>query len=303
MARALGTPTSRAQCVPCGRSFVDSKALRSHLLSSPAHDFKCEVCGKRCHSEGGLQQHMLSLGHAPSKCDVCNKSFGSDEALRQHMRDSPAHSTSLKCDLCNKLFGSEEALNQHVRDSPAHAVSLEYDTRDKSQEVLQQRKQSAKANRRQTMENWKQRFFPELHPRVVEAVSDDIDSTWFTERKSDDRIYKTFVMARFECTRCSKTWRSGRVTIVIRGYTGNGYNAEVFNQHCDSCNTLGTMTLDEDSYVERVVYRLKVWAKVPVTPPPFSDKPMPPHKKELCEGCIQGWCQDGSLLVSFTIHS
>jgi hypothetical protein len=54
------------------------------------------------------------------------------------------------------------------------------------------------------------------------------------------------------------------VIIQIRGYSGNGYNAVVFNQRCRSCDWLGALTLDEKSYIDRVAYRLKKWAGVAV---------------------------------------
>jgi hypothetical protein len=67
-------------------------------------------------------------------------------------------------------------------------------------------------------------------------------------------------MGKFRCNNngCSnRGWGSKKVTILIRGYPENGYNAVVFNQRCMSCNGLGTLTLDENSYVKRVAYRLK----------------------------------------------
>ncbi|KAI1367676.1 zinc-binding domain-containing protein [Xylaria arbuscula] len=320
--------TQTRECLPCNRTFSSKDALRQHQRSSPAHDFKCEICGKRCNSEEAREQHKKNApSHAPqlkcntcnklfgsdealkqhvrdapahgpqqATCDICNRSFGSDEALEQHVRDAPAHNASLKCAICNKFFGSDEALQQHMRDSRVHVVSFQCDICDKSfkgEEALQQHTQSAKGHKKQAMENRTQMFFPELHPKVVDAVSGQIDSIWFNGGKSEDWIYskKTNVMAKFKCDGCSDhTWTSGRVAIVIKGYRGNGYSAEVFNQHCEFCDALGTMTLDQESYINRVVYRLKVWAGVPVAQPVYKAKHTPPHKDELCEGCIQGVC-------------
>ncbi|RWA08718.1 hypothetical protein EKO27_g6396 [Xylaria grammica] len=323
--------TQAPRCLPCNRSFSSKEALRQHLRSSPAHDFRCEICGKRCSSEEALKQHKQNApshapllkcdicsksfrsdealkqhvrdapAHAPQliPCDICDRSFGSEEALQQHMRDAPAHNASAECTICDKFFGSDEALQQHIRDSPAHAPSWQCDICDKSfksEEALQQHTQSAKGHQKRAKRNWTQAFFPELHPKVVAALSGSIGPIWFNDEKSRDSIdlKQTFVMARFKCDGCSiKEWRSGKVAIVIRGYRGNGYNAEVFNQHCKSCGALGIMTLDEESYVDRVVYRLKVWAGVPVLPPFYERKSTPPHKQGLCEGCIQGWCEAG----------
>ncbi|KAI1342865.1 zinc-binding domain-containing protein [Xylariaceae sp. FL0016] len=142
-------------------------------------------------------------------------------------------------------------------------------------------------------------MYPSLHQDVKEAVSGDITAIpWFKSRNNKEKMsaeYDTNVMGRFRCSRgCARgNWTSKKVSIVIRSYHGNGYNAIVFNQRCRSCGQLGLFTLDEDSYVERVAYRLKKWAGVQLDRPPYTDGSGPPHKKELCEGCKHGYCQKG----------
>ncbi|KAH8782654.1 zinc-binding domain-containing protein [Diaporthe sp. PMI_573] len=101
-------------------------------------------------------------------------------------------------------------------------------------------------------------------------------------------------MGNFACNNESysnRGWRSKKVSILIRGYPRNGYNAVIFNQCCESCNGLGTLTLDENSYVERVAYWLKKWAGVRLEQQHYNGKVGPPHKRELCEGCKRGYCQ------------
>jgi len=140
--------------------------------------------------------------------------------------------------------------------------------------------------------------FPLLHQDVANAVSDEIASTWFNRNASDNNCqneYSTHVMGKFTCTNhgCTKDgWTSKKVAIRIRGYARNGYNAVVFNQRCVDCNRLGNLTLDENSYVERVAYRLRKWAGIRVEGQPYSGKEGPPHKRELCEGCKQGYCKE-----------
>jgi hypothetical protein len=105
-------------------------------------------------------------------------------------------------------------------------------------------------------------MFSSLHQNVVNAVTNEVTSIWFHENNSDrdsNNKYSTHVMGKFRCNNniCPQSdWNSKRVGILIRGFPGNGYNAEVFNQRCKSCNQLGTLTLDEESYVDRVAYRL-----------------------------------------------
>ncbi|KAI1184180.1 zinc-binding domain-containing protein [Nemania serpens] len=255
-------------CITCGRSFGSKEALLQHRKNSPAHRKQnspnqgpnCQSCNKSFSSNDGLQQHLRdSPAHASLfPCDVCNRSFRSDDALQQHKRDSPSH--SFECHSCDRAFGSNDALQNHLLTSSAHAHSFS----------------------------------------VLDEVSGDIDDVWFEEETNDSisNEHNTHIMGRFRCNTagCSNgSWGSKKIAIVIRGYPENGYNAVVFNQRCESCNSLGTMTLDEESYVERIAYRLRVWAGVRVERPPFNKRRGPPHIPELCEGCIQGYCQEGEV--------
>lgn len=141
-------------------------------------------------------------------------------------------------------------------------------------------------------------MFPSLHQDVVNEVSNEIASIWFHERDSDhdsNKEYSTHVMGRFKCNNnaCSAGgWGSKKVAILIRGYPRNGYNAVVFNQRCLSCNWLGTLTLDEKSYVDRVAYRLKKWAGIWMEKQHHASKKGLPHKSDLCEGCKRGVCRE-----------
>lgn len=140
-------------------------------------------------------------------------------------------------------------------------------------------------------------MYPQLHHEVSKAVSPKIKKILFHEEEGSNALqeHKTNVMGKFKCGNdgCSnRGWTSKRVAIVIRGYGKNGYNAVVFNQRCQSCKTLGVFTLDENSYVERIAYRLKKWAGVRVKKPKYDENQGPPHKHELCEGCKRGVCQE-----------
>ena len=140
-------------------------------------------------------------------------------------------------------------------------------------------------------------MFPSLHQDVTNAVSEEITSVWFHEKDSDrdsNNKYSTHVMGRFVCNNnaCSTDgWSSKKVAILIRGYARNGYNAVVFNQRCKACNQLGTLVLDEKSYVDRVAYRLKKWAGIPMEQQDHGTREGPPHESSLCEGCKKGICR------------
>lgn len=148
-------------------------------------------------------------------------------------------------------------------------------------------------------------MFPSLHQTVLKAVSDGMAKTWFQKKDSDEdsnNEYSTHVRGRFKCNNSAcptDGWSSKMVTILIRGYHRNGYNAVVFNQRCRACERLGTFVLDEESYVDRVAYRLKKWAGVPMEQQYYAPKEGPPHETDLCEGCKRGVCQQNNVRGSF----
>lgn len=149
-------------------------------------------------------------------------------------------------------------------------------------------------------------MFPSLHDNVAQAVSETVGPIWFCEKHDNSKFeeqYETHVMGRFWCTSptcAGKGWTSKKVAIVIKGYTENGYNAIVFKQRCKACNRLGSLKLDEQSYIDRVAYRIQKWAGIQMEKQPFSEKKGLPHKRDLCEGCKQGVCRE-SLSQAFEI--
>jgi hypothetical protein len=144
-------------------------------------------------------------------------------------------------------------------------------------------------------------MFPALHEEVLGATSSDLPFNWVLKGPNNDRgaiqKWSTYVMGTFRCKNgecTTKGWGSKKVAILIRGYTGHGYNAVVFNQHCKTCDALGIFTLDKSSYIERVAYRIQIWAGVQLERPAYAGKTGPPHREDLCEGCKRGLCQQSS---------
>ena len=142
-------------------------------------------------------------------------------------------------------------------------------------------------------------MFQSLHEAVYNDVFDDVGATRFHKTNSDiksNNVWSSNIMGKFECpnSKCETSrWTSKHVAIKIRGYPNNAYNAVVFNQRCQSCNNLGNMIVDEDSYVERVGYRLRRWAGVEVERPVYGmRRDRPPHRRDLCEGCKAGCCRE-----------
>ncbi|KAH9864711.1 hypothetical protein J1614_010647 [Plenodomus biglobosus] len=141
------------------------------------------------------------------------------------------------------------------------------------------------------------RMYPSLHENVANSVLEYIGATRFHDEDSDEnckRRYDTFVVGDFRCynPKCrGNFWTSGKVTISIRRYAGNDYNAVVFGQRCEACEQLGKFKLDKETYIDRVSYWLKKWAGVQMELPPHTVKSTPRHRTELCEGCKRGVCK------------
>ncbi|KAL2065995.1 hypothetical protein VTL71DRAFT_2066 [Oculimacula yallundae] len=142
-------------------------------------------------------------------------------------------------------------------------------------------------------------MFPSLHEDVSRLLSaEDREFTFHGVDDSTDcvRQYDTCVMGIFRCysRQCgSRIWSSKKVPITIREYSGNEYNARVYHQRCQECNKLSRPKLD-DSYAERVAYRLLKWSGVEQEQPIFNGEANGPHLSDLCEGCRAGHCAEGN---------
>ena len=78
--------------------------------------------------------------------------------------------------------------------------------------------------------------------------------------------HNTNVMGEFACKNraCAcNGWSSKKVATTIRMYLNEQCDARVYHQSCRSCKALSRPILD-DSYADRVAYRLKKWSEIPV---------------------------------------
>lgn len=138
-----------------------------------------------------------------------------------------------------------------------------------------------------------------LYPSHHHAVSALLEqhNLFFNFHEGDDsdceEEYDTNIMGRFVCyNRSCPThgWSSKLIATTIRTYPGAEYNARVYHQRCKACSKLSKPKLD-DSYAERVAYRLKKWCGVQVERQQHSGQSRAPHKSHLCEGCKHGHCK------------
>ncbi|KAH6643529.1 zinc-binding domain-containing protein [Boeremia exigua] len=285
----------------------------------------CVLCDCSFGSEHALKQHQEdSPAHTGTYCKPCKRTFSSNNALKQHLQDSPVHqqqspevtsSTVLRTFNLNSSRSPPNARAQRNNRRNSQTPFSNTSTSDSSRHhsspasddsprvfMIPIREPPIKPPQRRTVpvpkrkEETRTSFtFPNLHDRIAEAVLPDVTSTWFqsNDRERSNNEHLTCVVGRFTCdnVRCKKrAWASGVVSIVIRGYAGNGYSVVVFNQRCKSCEKLGTLTIDETTYVERVAFRIKRWAGVWMENPLHNKASKGPHEQELCEGCKRGTC-------------
>jgi DNA-directed RNA polymerase subunit RPC12/RpoP len=193
-------------------------------------------------------------------CDMCDRTFTSEEALHQHERDSPAHAVTYDCETCDRTFTSEEALHQHECDSPTHASG----------------------------KRWS--MHPSLHEDVSQLlVADGLLVKFHATGGSQDCVesYDTNIMGRFNCDYAAcpvQKWSSKMIAITIRLYRDQRYDAVVWQQRCQHCDSVGQPMLD-GTYAERIAYRLKRWFGIQVEVPYYSGQSNGPHQRDLCEGC------------------
>ena len=138
-------------------------------------------------------------------------------------------------------------------------------------------------------------MYSKLHDDVSRLLEED--NLHFDFHENDDakgciKQYDTNIMGRFICHSqiCgSSGWSSKKIAITIRMYPRAQYNARVYSQRCQKCNSLSKPRLD-DSYAERVAFRIKKWCGIEMDTPNYSGQGKGPHLSDLCEGCKDGHC-------------
>lgn len=142
-------------------------------------------------------------------------------------------------------------------------------------------------------------MYPSLHNNVSRHLQWANPPFNFHNIDDDDGYivkYDSHIMGKFRCygrTCNSRRWSSAQIAITIRMYNDKRYNARVYHQRCKKCKSPCEPELAENSYVERVVYRLKKWGGLRVRNRPFfrGQGNKRPHWRDLCEGCKAGRCK------------
>lgn len=218
------------------------------------------------------------------RCIPCNRKFKSTQHLEQHIQDSPVHSQRYECRSCNRSFKSEAALRQHIQNSTAHSPEHNPNSRNNS----------FKTDTHSHKGRWS--MYPTHHESVSSLLQED--DLYFDFHDVDRAAgcineYDTNIMGKFICdnkTCGTDGWSSKRIAITIRMYPREEYNARVYHQRCDGCGNLSRPVLNE-TYAERIVYRIKKWNGIAVDSVPYSSMRQGPHHTDLCEGCKAGHCK------------
>jgi ribosomal protein S26 len=256
-------------CVLCDRLFGSEQALEQHQRDSPIHirTVHCELCDRFFGSEQALKQHQqCSPMHTGTYCKACNRTFGSNKALKQHQHDSPVHqqkspkvasSTVIPTfDLDSSLLPNNTRAEVRERNHQRNSQTPSKNTSDLDFSryrpsltpenhprvfTISVREPTIKLSQISTIHVLKRKeetrtsfTFPELHDKVAEAVLPEVTSVWFqsNDREGYNNEYSTCVVGSFTCDNrtCKKrSWVSGVVAILMRGYARNGYSAVVFN--------------------------------------------------------------------------
>lgn len=231
-------------------------------------------------------------------CTPCSRKYKTIKALRQHLRDSPTHAATYDCDKCDHAFDTEQALNQHIRDSPVHTATYGCDKCNRSFDTEKALSQHLRDSLKCSSSSRSFDIRPSLHDDVARLLEED--GLFFDFHEVDDiqtavQEYDSHVMGRFVCNNANcfaKGWSSKKIAVTIRMYPGARYNARIYYQSCKICKNLACPVLN-DTYAERVAYRLRKWSGIEMETPFYSIRSKGPHETELCEGCKEGRCRNG----------
>jgi hypothetical protein len=263
-------------------------------------------------------------------CAICHQHFESPIALAHHIRGSAEHAKKLReklamlrrtfeCESCYRYFGSAEALTEHKVESErlakerAQGGELDPQTlkaltelKRNAERLVAERAQQEASDDELSLQMlslqtptddslWT--MYPDLHDSVSRCLeANGLSVDFYEEGEAENSLhdYDTNILGAFTCPNRScqiKKWTSKKVAVSIRLFDNQQYNAAVWHQRCHKCECMGVLKLDEESYIERVVYRLRKWLGQKMVAPPWSrSKDGPEHLVELCEGCKNGHC-------------
>jgi hypothetical protein len=272
----------------CNEHFESSSALALHKRDSPEHAEKLEKL-----------QHKLAILRRTFECEGCFRCFGTAEALTEQkieferQKAERARRAALGLGLDSPTL---KALTEFKRN--AERLAKEHAQQVASDDELSLQTLSLEPPSDDSP--WS--THADLHDSVLRRLEENgLSITFHEEGEAKDSIrdYGTTIMGASTCPNQScptKKWTSKNVAISIWLFDNQRYNAAVWHQRCQECESMGILKPDEESYTDRVAYRLGKWLGLASEAPRFRRRiEQPPHVKALCEGCKSGRCRAGDF--------
>ncbi|KAL8621528.1 hypothetical protein ACOMHN_026200 [Nucella lapillus] len=103
------------KCVECDKTFALSANYEAHMrFHSGIKPYSCEVCGKGFSWSGGYHRHQrIHSGFKPYICSDCGKEFSDIGNYNNHRRVHTGERPHV-CSECGKGFSRSDSLNRHM---------------------------------------------------------------------------------------------------------------------------------------------------------------------------------------------
>ncbi|XP_073776395.1 zinc finger X-chromosomal protein [Danio rerio] len=109
-------------CELCGRAFRRKDWLKLHssihmgVKRKLVKKFSCDQCGKKFVGSTALQSHLYQhKGERPFACVLCDKTFFSQTNLKRHQVDAHSDGKPFSCPVCESGFSRLYSLEKHMR--------------------------------------------------------------------------------------------------------------------------------------------------------------------------------------------
>ncbi|KAF9419610.1 hypothetical protein HW555_003888 [Spodoptera exigua] len=106
------------ECADCGKHFINTRALRTHVIRHQKGVFVCAFCSKIFDTRIRMKEHERVLhmkGSKTRKCGYCDEKFM--DTVRKNDHEVKIHGAPIpqfSCKACGKNFDSQRSLKSHI---------------------------------------------------------------------------------------------------------------------------------------------------------------------------------------------
>ncbi|KAH9635191.1 hypothetical protein HF086_009531 [Spodoptera exigua] len=106
------------ECADCGKHFINTRALRTHVIRHQKGVFVCAFCSKIFDTRIRMKEHERVLhmkGSKTRKCGYCDEKFM--DTVRKNDHEVKVHGAPIpqfSCKACGKNFDSQRSLKSHI---------------------------------------------------------------------------------------------------------------------------------------------------------------------------------------------